>query len=122
MLQRNIRISANGIDFDLNLKANMVLVDGASGIGKSMLFRALRDYSLINGNKYLCINKDTLTDSNIIKSMILGADNKLIIIDNAEIVLDNIDYFASGKFDSLKNPNAIDVTPEEGDNDGSTKS
>lgn len=89
MLQRNIRISANGIDFDLDLKANMVLVDGASGIGKSMLFRALRDYSLINVNKYLCINKDTLTDSNIIKSMILGADNKLIIIDNAEIVLDN---------------------------------
>ena len=79
--------------------------------------------SLINNEKiqnFFVIDNSTVINN--ISDDRVSIDSRERVRKAAEIVLDNIDYFASGKFDSLKNPNAIDVTPEEGDNDGSTKS
>lgn len=79
--------------------------------------------SLINNEKiqnFFVIDNSTVI--NTVSDDRVSIDSRERVRKAAEIVLDNIDYFASGQFSSLKNPNAIDVTPEEGDSDGSTKS
>lgn len=92
MIISKYEIISNGINFKLLLKDNLVLVDGFSGIGKSMLFRTIRAKANTNADatNILCINKDDIKGKSIenIRYLINTSKNKFIVIDNAEIVLD----------------------------------
>lgn len=59
---------------------------GDSGTGKTLAFSLIRECMVVNP-KLLCINY--LDYQNDIRDMISKADGKLIVIDNADILLDN---------------------------------
>lgn len=74
------------ITVNLTLDYNICFVIGDSGDGKSFLWQVLSDDSsiidyLLTYN-YKDINKE-------LSKQIMGAKNKLIVIDNADILLDN---------------------------------
>lgn len=84
MIIENYTIGVHGIVFKLKFRDNLTLIDGDSGIGKTMLFKQIRNDALVNKPNIVCINKDNGTAiDNILKSN----KNKVIVIDNAEIIL-----------------------------------
>ena len=65
---------------------NITLLVGNSGIGKSASFSFIRE-SAIEDSRLLCINY--LDINKDIKNMIMNTTGKLIVIDNADILLDD---------------------------------
>lgn len=68
--------------------------------------------SLINNDKiqnFFVIDNSTVINN--ISDTKVSADSRERVRKAAEIVLDNIDYFASGQFNNLKNPNVVEVQP-----------
>lgn len=71
------------LDFDLN--TNLILISGDSGIGKSFVWQ------IFDNDRDLDDNLETLNYKDIkdVNAKIKGYTNKLVIIDNADILLDN---------------------------------
>ena len=63
---------------------NVTILTGAAGAGKSMVFSFIREHAAIN-EQLACINY--LNNSQEIKTIISNAEGKLIVIDNADILL-----------------------------------
>lgn len=76
----------NNIDFELQFKDKLTLINGNSGIGKTMLFKAIERDTLIKKTNILCLNFDDITSGNV-KHTLNSAKNKVIVIDNADIAL-----------------------------------
>ena len=77
----------NNITFDLRFKNRLTLINGESGIGKTMLFKAIKRNTLLDNNKnIICLNyKDKLSGN--IEYILNSVNNKVIIIDDADISL-----------------------------------
>lgn len=83
---------------DFTFTNNITILMGDSGTGKTASFSLIRECMAINPN-ILCLNYlDYLKD---IKSIISQAEGKLIVIDNADILLNN----DTRKYISLDNKN-----------------
>lgn len=76
----------HNIEFNLIFHSRMTIIDGESGIGKTMIFKAMKQDSIENNLGYLCLNyKDK--ENNNIEHAIKLAKNRIIIIDDADVVL-----------------------------------
>lgn len=90
MIYDQIIISVNGIEFDLELKDRVVLVDGLSGVGKTMLYNAIMQDAKIYTKPIICLDKNILilpTLSHAILETFQNSRNKLFVIDNADLLL-----------------------------------
>lgn len=71
---------------DFNLTNNITILTGSSGTGKTASFSFIRECMAVNP-EILCINyQDYQKD---IRKLIEGETGKLIVIDNADILLDD---------------------------------
>ncbi len=71
---------------DFRFTNNITILTGDSGTGKTAAFSFIRECMAVNPN-ILCINY--LDYQKGIRDMISRADGKLIVIDNADILLDD---------------------------------
>ena len=86
LLLKQYKIKVNGIDFDLHFLDNLTLIKGYSGLGKTMLFKAIEKDAMISKNNILCLNYDDINSGNI-KYTLENVKGKIIFIDNADITL-----------------------------------
>ena len=71
---------------DFTFTNNITLVMGESGIGKTAAFSFIREYMAVNP-KILCLNY--LDYQKNVKEVLKDIEGKLIVIDNADILLDD---------------------------------
>lgn len=71
---------------DFRFTNNITILTGDSGTGKTLVFSLIRECMAVNP-KLLCINY--LDYQSDIRDMISRADGKLVVIDNADILLDD---------------------------------
>ncbi len=71
---------------DFRFANNITILTGDSGTGKTLVFSFIRECMAVNP-KLLCINY--LDYQSDIRDMISRADGKLVVIDNADILLDD---------------------------------
>lgn len=76
----------NNIDFLLRFKDRITFINGDSGIGKTMLFKAIERDTLVSKTNIICLNYDDLPSGNL-EYTLNNARNKVIIIDNADVIL-----------------------------------
>ena len=85
--------TVNGIIFDLDLRGRIVLIDGNSGTGKTFLLNTIKNNQLnpvslrdnLESDLSDVVTIDVFTKDRI--NNIKNMSNKLIIIDNADIIL-----------------------------------
>lgn len=89
MIYKSYKIDTGNVKFVLNLKDRMVLVDGLSGVGKTLLYKAIMQDALTNRKDIICLNRNDIKggETTNIDNIIKSAKNKLIVIDNAEVIL-----------------------------------
>ncbi len=71
---------------DFKFTNNITILMGDSGIGKSAVFSFIQE-TVVEEPRILCINY--LDVNKNIKQILMDADEKLIVIDNADILLDD---------------------------------
>lgn len=79
-----------GVEFRLKFNTQITIIDGDSGIGKTVLFKALERDSLLKKINAVCLNYDDVT-SGIIDITLRSKDSRLIVIDNADTILTDKD-------------------------------
>ena len=94
LITDRLQFNCNGVQFDLELRTNLTLIGSNSGTGKTMTFNAIKESSIsLNEQhkiKYFSI-KDVKSNSlEQIREDIINTKGKLIIIDDADIILDDI--------------------------------
>lgn len=92
LITDRLQFNCNGVQFDLELRTNLTLLDSKSGTGKTMTFNAIRESNIsLNEQhkiKYFSI-KDVKSNSlEQIREDIINTKSKLIIIDDSDIILD----------------------------------
>lgn len=76
----------NSVDFDLKFNSKLTLIDGDSGVGKTMLFQALERDALLENKKFICLNyRDKVNKS--LDNIIGKVHDETIVIDNADVIL-----------------------------------
>lgn len=90
MILQKLQVSGR-VQFDLEFKANMVLVGGKSATGKTYLFKCLQKYKTARPITPICfVDIDILSnDGCTIEKFLEGNKNKLIFIDNADVLIAN---------------------------------
>ena len=88
-LLSNYKVRDSGINFDINLFDRLTIISGESGVGKTILFKAIERDSLLNGQRFICLNYDDLASGNI-EHTLNTAKDKIIVIDNANIILNDL--------------------------------
>ena len=83
---KQYKTNTSGVDFDLIFHDALTIVGGESGVGKTLLFKALENDSILGSLDAICLNYDDIT-SGIIDITLKSSQNKLIVIDNANIIL-----------------------------------
>ena len=63
--------------------------NGLKLLGKTILFKAIERDSLLNGQRFICLNYDDLASGNI-EHTLNTAKDKIIVIDNANIILNDL--------------------------------
>lgn len=76
----------NNVQFDLQFNDRLTLIDGESGVGKTMLFKAIERDTLLAKTNIICLNFDDIPSGNI-EHTLASVKNKIVVIDNADIVL-----------------------------------
>lgn len=77
-----------GRQFDIELNYRVTLVRGNSGVGKTVLYDMLKTASAAGRNEIQCYNLETQRISKkTFKQWKAGMKNKLIVVDNADVVL-----------------------------------
>ena len=71
---------------DFNFTNNITILTGSSGTGKTASFSFIRECMAVN-SEILCINYQDYQKN--IRKLIEGEKGKLIVIDNADILLDD---------------------------------
>jgi len=83
------KVKDSGINFDINLFNRLTIISGESGVGKTILFKAMERDSLLGSQNFICLNYDDLVSGNI-EYTLNTAKNKIIVIDNANVVLNDL--------------------------------
>lgn len=88
MLQ-HITFTNGNIKFDIKLASNLTLVLGESGVGKTFFYHSFKDKVLTEGKEedVLFFNYDYVPQIKVLYEIIRKSNNKLIIIDNSELLL-----------------------------------
>lgn len=90
MLIREINTRCCGIKFNITLKDRLTLVGGDSGTGKTILYNGIqREALLSDNNNVVCINYNNIVNNDL-DYLIKKSQNKLIIVDNADVVLNRL--------------------------------
>lgn len=74
--------------FKLKFYANFTLIDGESGVGKTILFQALKEDGAGGKINSLCLNYCD-KKSGVSDTMLETARNKIIVIDNSDVILND---------------------------------
>ena len=85
---KTYNVEGCGVNFELELKDKLLLVGGDSGAGKTLLYKAIQSAASLEPDKYVLLNYNHIY-SEMIDIMLKTARNKLIVIDNADIILNN---------------------------------
>ena len=89
MVINKINVSIASVNFNIDFKNDLVFVEGDSGTGKTLLFKALLRHAGVYKLPIVFLNYErTFGDVDIIRNNLIKAKNKLIVIDNADIILD----------------------------------
>lgn len=86
LLLTEYKTSDNNVNFDLHFRDKLTLINGDSGIGKTMLFKAIERDTLLRKTNIICLNFDDISSGNI-KHTLASAKGKVIVIDNADVAL-----------------------------------
>lgn len=83
----DLRAQSYGRTIELELRDQIVLIEGDSGTGKTLIFKVFKDQSILDNN-IVCINKALLRDTkkNFI-TLVSKLRGKIILVDNADIIL-----------------------------------
>jgi DNA repair ATPase RecN len=73
--------------FDLHFKANLTLLNGDSGVGKTFLYNSIVDACLGDPTLPIVYLNRVNANAQNIESIIKSTTGKLIVIDNADILL-----------------------------------
>ncbi len=82
---REIHCSYAGVAFHLSLTSNLTMILGESGNGKTFLYKALRNYKVMDDTLLLF----DFTDIHRVSDELKKAVHRFIIVDNADIMLDD---------------------------------
>lgn len=85
-LMSEYRTEDNGVDFDLKFYDRLTLINGDSGVGKTLLFKAIERDTLLLQTNIICLNYDDISSGNI-THILDKTSGHVIIIDNADIAL-----------------------------------
>lgn len=88
LVESHISFNSFDINFELEIRNNLLLINSVSGEGKTYLFSKLSKWSA-DKEHIICINYQT--NKGYIKELLGKVKKKLIIIDNADILLDEYD-------------------------------
>lgn len=80
------RTKDNGIEFDLKFYDQLTLINGESGVGKTLLFKAIERDTLLSQTNIICLNYDDIASGNISYTLDKTTDH-VIVIDNADVAL-----------------------------------
>ncbi|MCI9502891.1 MAG: hypothetical protein HFG76_13030 [Hungatella sp.] len=83
---KQYKTSNSGVDFTLIFHDTLTIISGEAGIGKTILFKALENDSILGNINAICLNYDDIT-SGIIDITLKSSRNKVIVIDNADVIL-----------------------------------
>lgn len=88
MIYQHLDLKADTI-FSLDFKANITVIMGNSGSGKTYLFNTVRSMvrNLPELSNIVCCNKDSVRRGFTAADFLKGVTNSLIFIDNADIIL-----------------------------------
>ena len=86
MIYKNITFKADPFSYDLIFDDRITLVGGDSGTGKTVLYEILEDLRLTD--QYKAIKLFNYKSDNLLESM-KQCRNNFIVIDNADIMIDN---------------------------------
>lgn len=82
---KNIELKRNGIEFNIELKDNMVIINGESGVGKTILYKALQaEAKHYDNEKIICLNYNMPKEG--IELLLNNSKGKIIVIDNTEMI------------------------------------
>ena len=113
MIYRNITFQAAPFSYDLVFDDRITLVGGDSGTGKTVLYEMLEDLKLTN--EYSAIKLFNYKSDSFSGSL-LHCRNSFIVIDNADILIDdNIRQFINFEFSNqymlfLRNCDGLNVS------------
>lgn len=83
----DLRSQSYGRNINLVLRDQVLLIEGDSGTGKTLVFNVFKDRSILDKN-IVCINKALLRDTNKnFITLVKRLKNKIILVDNADIIL-----------------------------------
>jgi ABC-type phosphate/phosphonate transport system ATPase subunit len=86
MLMETYNKDIYNLKFRLKFYNMLTIIQGDSGIGKSFLFKTFQNESILGNINAICINCNDVGKINFEK-IIDSATDKIIIIDNADILL-----------------------------------
>ena len=113
MVYKNIAFQAAPFSYDLVFEDRITLVGGDSGTGKTVLYEMLEDLKLTN--EYHAIKLFNYKSENILENL-EKCRNNFIVIDNADILIDdNIRRFINFEFSNqymlfLRNCDGLNVS------------
>lgn len=82
-------INRDGHNINLVFKHNCTLVDGDSSIGKSYIYDCINTESKLGLNNIICCNEDSKVYGSGLLALFKDLNNRVILVDNADIVLTN---------------------------------
>lgn len=86
---QNMQIKSEDIVFELKLKSRLTLIYGDSGAGKSFLYKLMLDKARAEMDSRFIFFNYMVPDKKFIKSEILTQKDKVFVIDDADVILDN---------------------------------
>lgn len=88
---KNYKISTEGVQYSLTFYTDLTIIGGESGVGKTLLFKAFQKKAALGDERFVCIDINYVTNlknmNTTLDSVLSSANNKIIIIDNADVVL-----------------------------------
>ena len=99
LLMSHLSVDTGLVKYELDLREPIVIIGGDSGVGKTYLLHQIKDEQTAELDSYrnniICIDysrkNDVINDLN-------KANNQLIIIDNADIILPNAGIYSGLRF------------------------
>lgn len=80
-------VNRDGHKINLEFKHNCTLIDGDSSVGKSYIYDCINTESKLGLNNIVCCNEDSKVTGTGLLSLFKSLNNKVILVDNADIVL-----------------------------------
>ena len=86
---QNMQIKSEDIVFELKLRSRLTLIYGDSGAGKSFLYKLMLDKARAEMDSRFIFFNHMVPDKKFIKTEILTQKDKVFVIDDADVILDN---------------------------------